>query len=328
MPRGPRLDAPGILQHVIARGIERGKIFINNDDYNSFIDRLGKVTTETGTSILAWCLLPNHFHLLLKTNNGSLPLFMRRLLTGHAVTFNCRHKRSGHLFQNRYKSIVCQEDAYLLQLIRYIHLNPIRAGLVEDMAHLDDYPYSSHQILIGKRRLSWQKDKDTLIYFGKTTNKARKSYRNFLTQETTTDLEGGGLLRSIGGLESLTKEKIAFDERILGDSAFVEELLQIESIKNKIKPKAEITPHQLINQVVEYFKIAPEDLKGSRKTSSATAARAAISYLAVECLGLKGAGVARLLKVDRACICRLIPRGREVLAKHNELEGIINNATY
>ena len=110
MPRGPRLDAPEVLQHVIARGIERGKIFIDSEDYQSFINRLGKVAKVTGTDVYAWVLLSNHFHLLLKTNNQSLSSFMRRLLTGHAVTFNNRHRRSGHLFQNRYKSIVCQRE--------------------------------------------------------------------------------------------------------------------------------------------------------------------------------------------------------------------------
>jgi len=326
MPRGPRLDAPGILQHVIARGIERGKIFIYPEDYHFFIKRLGKVTTETGTNILAWCLLPNHFHLLLKTNNQPLSSFMKRLLTGHAVTFNRRHRRSGHLFQNRYKSIVCQEDAYLLQLIRYIHLNPLKASLVADNKELDDYPYSSHQILIGKKRLDWQKAESTLIYFGKSISRARRSYRKFLTEgvKNNADLEGGGLLRSIGGLENLTKERMAFDERILGDSTFVEELLQIESLKARIKPGPQISTKELIEKVTCHFNIRPSDLKGSVRTKSATEARAAISFLAVEYLGLKGATIARELKVTKACISRLIQRGKEVV----ENNGLKEMVTY
>lgn len=214
--------------------------------------------------------------------------------------------------------------------IRYIHLNPLRAGLVKDIQELDNYPYSSHQILIGKRRLAWQKDKDTLIYFGKTIARTRKNYRKFLAEglANTVDLEGGGLLRSVGGLKNLTKEKIAFDERILGDSVFVEELLQIESLKDKIKPKPEIDAEELIKRVTKYFKIDPSDLKGSIKTRTATSARAAISFLAVEYLSLKGANVARLLKVNRACICRIIPRGREVVAENVELKEIVNIATY
>jgi len=150
MPRQPRLDAPGLLQHVMARGIERRDIFKDDKDRNSFLDRLAIILEETQTQCYAWALIPNHFHILLRTGPsasadasrcraGPTPLskVMRRLMTGYAVTFNKRHKRSGHLFQNRYKSVVCEEDAYLLELIRYIHLNPLRARLVQDLKELD-----------------------------------------------------------------------------------------------------------------------------------------------------------------------------------------------
>ena len=129
MPRKARIDAPGALQHIICRGIERRNIFIDDRDKKGFLERLGRVLLETQTPCYAWALLNNHFHLLLKTGNVPISTLMRRLLTGYAITFNLRHKRAGHLFQNRYKSILCQEDTYLLELVRYIHLNPLRAGL-------------------------------------------------------------------------------------------------------------------------------------------------------------------------------------------------------
>ena len=118
MPRQSRIDAPGALHHIIVRGIERRKIFI---------------VEHTGTICYAGALIPNHFHLLLRTGSAPIAHVMRRLLTGHAVSFNRRHRRHDHLFQNRYKSILCQEDTYLLELVRYIHLNPLRAKLVGDM---------------------------------------------------------------------------------------------------------------------------------------------------------------------------------------------------
>ena len=130
MPRQPRLDAPGLLQHVMARGIEGREIFKDDKDRKAFLERLALILEETQTQCYAWALIPNHFHLLLRTGPTPISTVMRRLMTGYAVTFNKRHKRSGHLFQNRYKSIVCEEEPYLLELIRYIHLNPIRAGLV------------------------------------------------------------------------------------------------------------------------------------------------------------------------------------------------------
>jgi len=133
MPRTARIDISGILYHVIARGIERRDIFIDDDDRYSFVERLSALLEETGTTCFAWALLQNHFHLLLRTSQVKLATFMRRLLTGYAVVFNLRHERCGHLFQNRYKSLACQEDEYLLELVRYIHLNPLRAHIVSPL---------------------------------------------------------------------------------------------------------------------------------------------------------------------------------------------------
>ena len=121
MPCRARLDAPGTLHHVMIRGIEGKAIFRNNQDRKDFVGRLGTVAKQAGARILAWSLLSNHVHLLLFSGAAGLPLFMRRLLTGYAQGINRRHKRGGHLFQNRYKSIVCEEDSYLLEWVRYIY---------------------------------------------------------------------------------------------------------------------------------------------------------------------------------------------------------------
>ncbi len=131
MPRQSRIDARGALHHVIVRGIARRKIFYDDTDRKRFLDRLGAIVSSCDLACFAWALIPNHFHLLIKTGTVPLSSAMRRLLTGYAVSFNKRHRRWGHLFQNRYKSILCQEEAYLLELTRYIHLNPLRAGLAK-----------------------------------------------------------------------------------------------------------------------------------------------------------------------------------------------------
>ena len=110
MPRKARIDAPGALHHIIVRGIERKKIFYDDKDRDNFLQRLGNVLIETGTHCFAWALIPNHLHLLLKTGVTPIASVMRRVLTGYAVTFNRRHRRHGQLFQNRYKSILCQQD--------------------------------------------------------------------------------------------------------------------------------------------------------------------------------------------------------------------------
>jgi putative transposase len=108
---------------------------------------------------------------------------MRRLLTGYAVCFNLRHRRSGHLFQNRYKSTLCQEDAYLLELVRYIHLNPLRPRVVADLRALDRYCYGGHGVLVGSCRADWQDTAYVLKLFGGNTIKGRKRYREFVQKE-------------------------------------------------------------------------------------------------------------------------------------------------
>lgn len=139
MPRLARLDAPGVLHHIIIRGLERRRIFISNKDREDFLKRLVKLLPETKTACYAWAFMPNHAHFLFRTGLVPLATLMRRLLTGYAVAFNHRHHRHGQLFQNRYKSIVCQEKVYLRELVRYIHLNPVRAGIVSGVKQLNKY---------------------------------------------------------------------------------------------------------------------------------------------------------------------------------------------
>jgi len=120
----------------MVRGIERGAVFRNDADRDHFLERLGEILQDTQTLCYASVLIPNHFHLLLRTGPVPISTVMRRLLTGYALWHNLTHRRHGHLFQNRFKSILCQEDVYLLELVRYIHLNPIRAHLVGDLEEL------------------------------------------------------------------------------------------------------------------------------------------------------------------------------------------------
>ena len=154
MPRQARIDAPGGLHHIICRGIERRKIFRDNADCDQFVDGLAAILTKKSTSCYGWALMPNHFHLLLRTGKEALSAVMRRLLRGYAVYFNRRYRRHGHLFQNRYKSILSQEDVYLLELVRYIHLNTLRAKIVKDLKAFESYGYAEHIVIMGKKQLA------------------------------------------------------------------------------------------------------------------------------------------------------------------------------
>ncbi|MFC1578356.1 transposase, partial [Thermodesulfobacteriota bacterium] len=159
MPRRARLDAPGTLHHVIVRGIERRRIVDDVADRKTFVERLGQLATDTQTGIYAWALMTNHAHILLRSSEIGLSGFMRRLLTGYAIYYNRRHRRWGHLFQNRYKSIICDEDTYFKELVRYIHLNPLRAKMVKSLSKLDRYRWSGHGAIMGKVKYDWQ-DRD------------------------------------------------------------------------------------------------------------------------------------------------------------------------
>ena len=128
-----RLDAPGVLHHVMIRGIERRKIFRSNKDRQDFVERLENLWPDMQIKCYAWVFIPNHAHFLFRTGIQPLSQLMRRLLTGYVIGFNHRHGRQGQLFQNRFKSIICQKETYLLELVRYIHLNPIRARMIQNL---------------------------------------------------------------------------------------------------------------------------------------------------------------------------------------------------
>jgi REP element-mobilizing transposase RayT len=232
MPRQPRLDIRNVLHHVIVRGIERRDIFADDADKERFLARLSAQLTKSSTKCFAWALLTNHFHLLLMPTTVSLAETMRRLLTGYAVYFNRKYHRSGHLFQNRYKSILCEEEPYLLELVRYIHLNPLRAGMVADLNALEHYPWSGHAVLLGHRTMEGQETGEVLAHFGKGRTRALRGYRQFVADGVAAghrdDLIGGGLKRSLLGNDD-NREISAFDERILGSGDFVEMLTQGDS---------------------------------------------------------------------------------------------------
>jgi REP-associated tyrosine transposase len=179
MSRQARLDSPGTLHHVMIRGIEKRRIVIDQQDRKDFVRRLGLLTLETKTQIYAWALMSNHAHLLLCSGAAGLAKFMRRLLTGYAVSYNLRHHRHGHLFQNRYKSMVCDGDTYFTELVRYIHL---RVALVKDLRQLERYPYCGHGTILGIQSNAWQDRGSVLAQFNKREAEAKEAYRRYVAE--------------------------------------------------------------------------------------------------------------------------------------------------
>jgi putative transposase len=323
MPRQARLDSPGTLHHVIIRGIEKKKIFDDKYDRSNFVTRMGDLSEETGTAIYAWALLTNHVHLLLKSGVQGLSNFMRRILTGYAVTYNLRHSRHGHLFQNRYKSIVCDEDVYFQELVRYIHLNPLRANLVKNIYELDRYPWCGHSVIMGRKKRKWQDRDYVLQWFGKNEGNAKRAYREYvrkgIEEGRREDLVGGGLVRTLGGWSQVlslrrSKDKLLSDERILGGGEFVERI--IGEAESKIRRQISLDKRGIIAEttVLEMCKkegIKAEELKGGGRRGRIPQIRSRLAINLVEVHGLTLAEAGRKLGVSTSAISKIFVRNKK-----------------
>ena len=330
MPRLARLDAPGVLHHVIIRGIERRRIFKDDKDRNNLITRLQQLLFKTNTSCYAWALLHNHAHFLFRTGDTGLSNLMRRLLTGYAVSFNRRHGRHGQLFQNRYKSILCQEDAYLLELVRYIHLNPLRTKRDLSILDLNKYEYSGHSALMGKQKCSWQDTRYILSYFGRKAGAARKRYYAYvkagIDQGRRPELTGGGLIRSLGGWAEVKRirqkdyGRLKGDERILGDSDFVMRVLSEANEKYDRQYELKTLGYdlkKLEKMVTEIYQIDGDELYLRGRQKIRAEARSLFCYWAVRELGISGTSLARSLGMSQSGVVYAVNKG-ERLAKEKK----------
>jgi len=324
MPRGPRLDAPGTLHHVIVRGIEKRKIVDNDNDREDFVTRMGSIALDTETSIYAWVLMTNHAHILLRSSNAGLPTFMRRFLSGYAISYNLRHKRYGHLFQNRYKSIVCEEDLYFKELVRYIHLNPLRAGMVETLAKLDRYKWCGHCAIMNRCENEWQDKRYVLEWFDRKDGDAKKSYKKFVKKGIDLgkrpDLTGGGLIRSMGGW-SIVKAmrnsdvKEESDARILGSGAFVSEVIKHAEEKIKYQlPAMEL--QKSIKEEIETHcrneKVTVTMLQAGSRRPPFPKLRRTIALKLIDEYGVSLAETARRLGISTSGIAQILRRSKGV----------------
>jgi putative transposase len=327
MPRQARLDAPGVLHHVMVRGIERTTLFRDDPDRTDFVARLAALAEARALTVYAWALLPNHAHLLVRTGDRPLPRSMRSLLTGYAGAFNRRHHRAGHLFQNRYKSIVVEEEPYLLELVRYLHLNPVRAKVVPDARRLDHFPWTGHSALLGTVPRAWQETATILAQFGASPRRARPAYRAFvaagLAQGRRPELQGGGLRRSLGGWQAVAalrrgREAYGGDERILGSAAFVEQVQQAgASAAPGRGPRLALD--DLTARVCRQVGLGPAGLAGGGRHGAVARARAGIAYLWVEYGGHPARPLASVLGVSPQAVYQAVARGRVDRARWERL---------
>lgn len=308
----------------MVRGLNKTDIFKDDQDRSKFLQKLGENVVEAKGSVYAWVLMDNHVHILFKSGQRGISTVMRRLLSWYAAYFNRKHNRTGHLFENRYKSVLCEEDRYLLALIRYIHLNPIRAGIVRELQALKEYPWCGHSVVMGKLKCKWMDTEYVLAQFGSKKRAARKAYIGFIEEglhiKYGSELTGGGLIRSLGGWsqvlsmrrKSQTQES---DERILGSGDFVHEVLkeaeekEIRQLKLRLSGK---TITEIIKEECKKRRISSKELKRGSRRNKVSQARALIAYRSIEELGLSTAEIARHLGVTTSTITRAILRGEKL----------------
>lgn len=324
MPRKARIDAPAAVQHVIIRGIERKNIFHSDADRSNLLARLGTILSETQTACYGWALMPNHVHLLLRTGATPIATVMRRILTGYAVSFNLKYKRHGQLFQNRYKSILCQEDRYLKELVRYIHLNPLRVNLTSDLKALDRYRWCGHSAIMGNTACNWLNIDYILKLFGNKRSIARGNYRMFVAKGVAegrrSDLTGGGLIRSLGGWQQvkvLRRIGIRFkcDERILGDSEFVEQVLKEAEDRLERRYVLEARGYdfkQVVERVAQVMNMKVSDVLKRSKDPKTVKARSLLCFWANRELGITTVEISRRLKVSQSAVSRSSMRGEKI----------------
>ena len=303
----------------MVRGIERRVIFRDELDRADFVTRLAALVKIGALAIYAWALLPNHAHLLVRTGSRPLPRSMRSLLTGYAGAFNRRHKRVGHLFQNRYKSIVVEEEPYLLELVRYLHLNPLRARLLSDLRALDRYPWTGHSALLGTVPRPWQETATILSQFAPTWRRALHAYRAFvaegLPQGRRPEFQGGGLVRSLGGWQAVATARRGealgpSDTRILGGGDFVTAILR-ESATARAEPPAQVSLETLAARLAASLEVPLPALLGKSQTPAVVVARHLLAHLWVERLGQPASVLARHLGQSRGNVSLAARKGAE-----------------
>jgi hypothetical protein len=222
---------------------------------------------------------------------------MRRLLTGYVVNFNRRHRRVGHLFQNRYKSIVVEEDPYLLEVVRYLHLNPLRAQVVPNLRALTRYPWSGHSVLLGTVSRPWQDTRTILAQFGPRIGRARHAYRAFVAagrpEGRRREFQGGGLVRSAGGWAAVRALRqrgapTVADARILGSGAFVTRLLGEAAERERATlrlARTVIGLARLAQRLTTWTGVPLPDLRSGRRTRPIVRGRRLLCQAAVKHLG-------------------------------------------
>jgi len=311
MPRKPRIEVEGGLYHVLTRGNNRQRIFYDDEDYLKLLTMLARQKQRLPFYLYAYCLMPNHLHLLIERREDAISAVMRRLLTGYSQHHNRRYRKVGHVFHGRYKSILCQTDRYMAELVRYIHLNPVRAKLV---AAPEDYRYSGHRVYLGLDRSELVDVNPMLRHFGARKTQARERYVAFV--------------RAGKGLDEERKFYPSEESRLLGSDEFVDAMIhRIGEVPMKAS-RANRTGVQDLNLDALIWATAKasgmcrDDFYGVTKKRGAVMAKEAL-ILAGRQRGASCAVLSDVTGLASSGVCRRYEAGRMKMREEGELSRLV-----
>lgn len=298
MPNTERWDAPGTLHHVFVRGLDRTPILPGTVENAKFFTFVARSFGRFGAQCIAIATVINHFHLAVLSGLVHLSRVMHHIDTSLAMYLNRLHERPGYVFQGRFGSTIVDNEFYLREIVRYVHLNPVRAGII-DFDFLAHYPWTGHAALLGNRELPFLSADYVLRHFGENKSEAQRELVAFMER-------GVGLRSPIEDAEEVGIERRDAGPVILGSEEFV------RSTRDRIGafvPETNVTFEELVAFVCTYRQIDPSDLMDRRKTRHVTDARAEVIYLAVTELALTHAEIAERLSISRTAVTLAYPRG-------------------
>jgi REP element-mobilizing transposase RayT len=304
MARKPRIEFEGAFYHVITRGNQRQKVFKNKDDFLKYLDILSNYKMRYKYFLYAFVLMNNHVHLLIETQEIPLSKILQGINQSYTTYFNRKYKTVGHLFQGRYKAILCDRDEYLLSLVKYIHLNPVRAGIVKTP---DEYQWSSHHSYVKRTDGANIIDTDQVLrMFSEDKQRARKLYSSYMSDGPIVKKED--VYNTIG-------------QRILGSEEFLERVIEkYDGELRKEKRKREYTLYEIAKGVEEICGITLKQIRERSKSENITLGRRLLSLIAKE-YGYRGKEIGRYIRKDPAVITRDLKEKRKL---EKETEKVID----
>jgi putative transposase len=319
MPRTPRLHVPGALHHVMSHGIDGWDIFRDDADRTVFLRIFAARLKHAGFRCYAWALMNNHYHLLVRINERPLSALMRFLNADYARYFNRRYKRRGYLFQDRFKSIATQDQGYIEEIVRYIHLNPLRARVCRSLGELDTYPWTGHAAIMGNCRRQFQDTAPILRRFGLESRAGRRKYRDFI-EDGFTAKNTSFLLDAIRKNGKDCRNRSEAHSWVIGDAEFVRNALGADIEKRQQVARFTVEKwdaEKLAVAVGKIFDIAPERLKLKSKRTVVADARKAYCFLGFRKLGMPASMIAEHLAISPQAVSYAVKTFDRVAGKYS-----------